>query len=68
MRGADSPPGADGNEGGSGVHPAFNQVQQRKEDSADCWVGPSCKGKEDQHLSLPVMAGCCVCLELARME
>lgn len=37
---------------GPGVHPTFNQVEQRKEDSADCWVGPSCKQKEDQHLSL----------------
>lgn len=43
MRGADSARRGDGNEGGTGVHPAFNRVEQGKEDSADCWVGPSCK-------------------------
>lgn len=33
LRGADSPRRGDGSEGGSGLPPAFNQVEQSEEDS-----------------------------------
>lgn len=41
MRGTDSPRRSDGTEGGSGIYPGFNRVEQRKENSSDCRVGPS---------------------------